>query len=481
MKKIILLILALIPALINAQENLTYQKPSQEILELVDVERAPSVILDDKKEFMILLYRDAYKSIEELSKDELRLAGLRIDPQTNIGSRTSYFNNIRIKNLLAENGSVKDVAGLPENPRISNLSFSPDQSKISFTITTSEGVELWFLDVKEAKAKKLTGPVINANLRDVANWFEDGEALLVKVVAKDRQPLIDTESAVPSGPTISTNDGKKAQNRTYQDLLKNKNDEFNFEQLALSELYKVSLDGTSEKWLDAAMYRWVVFSPDGEYVMIATVERPFSYLVPYNRFPSKTMIYTKDAKLVETVVEVPLIEDLPKGFMACREGRRNFSWRHDKPATLVFAEALDGGDPENEADFRDEVFELAAPFSAQPISILKTINRYSGIEWGTDKLAVAYDYWWNNRNTKTYVFDPSNPNVEPVVLFDRNYQDVYSDPGNFVRKRNEFGSKVLDVQKGKAYLIGDGFTENGQFPFVDQIDLKTGNTSRLYS
>ena len=77
---------------------------------------------------MILLYRDYYKTIEELSEKELRLAGLRINPKTNIGSRTNYYNNIKIKS--PKNKIASQVSGLPDNPRLSNFSWSPDQSKI---------------------------------------------------------------------------------------------------------------------------------------------------------------------------------------------------------------------------------------------------------------------------------------------------------------------------------------------------------------
>ena len=83
-KSIYYAVLCLFIMNIYAQDNLSYQKPPKEILDLVDVSRAPSVLLDDDKETMILLYRDSYKSIEELSKEELRLGGLRIDPKTNI-------------------------------------------------------------------------------------------------------------------------------------------------------------------------------------------------------------------------------------------------------------------------------------------------------------------------------------------------------------------------------------------------------------
>jgi dipeptidyl aminopeptidase/acylaminoacyl peptidase len=478
--RIVVLLLSLLVGFSSlAQENVTYQKPSEEILELVDVPLAPYVLLDDDKEHMVFLYRDAYKSIAELSEKEMRLGGLRINPTTNIGSRVTYFNNVKIKapNLDAE---LKQVSGLPESPRLTNFSWSPDQSMIAMTHTTGEGVEVWVLDVEKAAARKLTDASVNANMRDVINWFSDGESLLVKMLPEDRKPLIDTENVVPEGPTVSVSEGKKAQNRTYQDLLKNKNDEFNFEQLALSELHKVSLDGSIEKWAESAMYNNINFSPNGEYVLISTVEKPFSYLVPYYRFASKTDVYSTDGDLVNTIVEVPLIEDLPKGFMATRTGRRDIGWRNDKPATLYFVEALDGGDPENEVEFRDALFSLEAPFDGEPTELLKTANRFNNIDWGTDEMAIAYDYWFDTRNTKTYLFNPSQPDQETVVLYDRNYQDRYNDPGSFVTKRNEFGKEILAIDGSSAFLIGDGYTEEGQFPFLDEYNLKSRTTNRLY-
>jgi dipeptidyl aminopeptidase/acylaminoacyl peptidase len=480
MKNSILVFTFLVSFCSYAQESVTYQKPSKEILDLVDVPMAPSVFIDDASEYMIFAYRDSYKSIDELSQKELRLAGLRINPKTNIGSRVTYYNQLKIKNLTDPKPQVVDVSGLPSVARLSNFAYSPDQQKIACTNTTPDGVEVWVLDIPQATAKKLTEAKANANLGDVINWFTDGSALLVKMIAQERKSLINTDQAVPVGPTVSVSDGKEAQNRTYQDLLKNKDDEHNFEQLAMSELYKVSLDGSAGKWLGAAMYRSISFSPDGNYVMVTTLDKPFSYLVPYYRFPSKTNIYTKDAQFVQTIVEVPLIEDLPKGFMAVRTGRRNIDWRDDRPATLVFVEALDGGDPEVEVSHRDEVFMLDAPFDGKPQSVFKSVNRFRYILWGTDKVAIAYDRWWNTRNTKTYLFNPSDATQQAEVLFDRNYQDRYNDPGSFVTKRNTLGQRVLAMKGKNAFLMGDGYTENGQFPFVDQFNLKTKKTTNIY-
>ncbi|MEE2931060.1 MAG: prolyl oligopeptidase family serine peptidase [Bacteroidota bacterium] len=464
---------------LSGQVSLTYQKPSKEILDLVDVSLAPSVLINDNKEFIVFLYRESFKSIEDLSKEELRLAGLRIDPNTNIGSRTNYYNNLKIKNIV-DDSKLTQVKGLPENPKLSNFSFSPDQKKIAFTNTTDSGVEVWALDLSRASLKKLTDAKVNANLRDVINWFEDSKSILVKMIPDTRKDLVDTKKTIPIGPIISTNDGKQAQNRTYQDLLKNKNDEYNFEQLVLSELYKVSLNGKRTKWLQEAMYSNVSFSPDGEYVMITTIEKPFSYIVPYYRFPSKTVVYDKYGKKIEKILDVPLIEDLPKGFMAVRQGKRKFNWRDDKPSSLVFVRALDGGDPKNNVPYRDGVFQLEPPFIGKGNLLIKTVNRFRSAIWGNDSIAIINDYWWNTRNTKTYLFSPSDNNSSVKILFDRNYQNKYNDPGTFIMKRNKMGSYILTLDKGNAFLKGAGHSKEGQFPFIDKISLSSNKISRLY-
>ena len=480
MKQFLFFVLLLSVVSVTSQENARYQKPSKEILELVDVEKAPSVLIDNAKEYMVLLYRDAYKSIEDLSREELRLGGLRIDPKTNIGSRVTYFKTIKVKNLKKKGTAIVAIKGLPSHPKLTNFTWSPKQRKLAFTNTTEIGVELWIVDIASATATKLTSAAVNANIGDVINWFKDGQSLLLKVVSESKKALINTKIAVPLGPTISVNNGKKAQNRTYQDLLKNKNDEHNFEQLALSELIKVSLDGSQEKWLGTAIYRSINFSPDGKYVLVNTVEKPYSYLVPYYRFPSKTSVYSQDGTLVETLLEVPLIEDLPQGFMAVRTGKRNFTWRKDTPATLVYIRALDGGDPALKVDFRDEVVALQAPFNGDGKQLLKTINRMSSIEWGNKSIAIAHDYWRSNRNTKSYVFNPSDASQKPVIISDRNYQDKYRNPGSFLTHKNAMGSSVLTLVKGNAFLIGRGYTAKGQFPFVDQLNLNNQKKKRIY-
>lgn len=461
-----------------AQENLSYQKPSKEILALADYQRAPSVLMDTKKDWMLLTYRNTYKNLDDLNQEEMRLGGLRINPVTNISSTVTYITNIKVRKIKDSNEI--QVSGLPQNPKISNLSWSPNETKVAFTNTIATGVELWILDVASAKATKLTDANLNANLGNPANWFRDGESILVKMLPKNRAALIDLKKDLPKGPIVSTSEGKVSSNRTFQDLLKNKADEANFENIVTSELYKVSLSGNATLYKAAHMFIGESFSPDGTYIMLTTIQKPFSYIVPLSRFPQKSEVFDLSGKSISVVNNVPLNEIMPKGFSSVRKGKRNMGWRSDKPATLYFVEAKDEGDQSKKAEVRDEIFLWNAPFTSNPTSLLKMPQRFAGIIWGNDNVVIAIDDWYDTRNTKTYLLNPSNPNEAPKVISDRNSQDIYSDPGNLETVKNQYGRQVLAIENNNLFLMGDGFTKTGQFPFIDEFNLKTIKTKRIY-
>lgn len=461
----------------DAQENITYQKPSAEILKLADYERPPSVLMNSKKDWVIFTYRPTYKTLEDLNQQEMKLAGLRINPVTNISSSVTYSNNLKIRKINDKN--EVQVKNLPDNPKITYISFSPDEKTLAFTHTTDKGVELWIVNLETASAKKITGDNLNANLGTPYTWSNDSQSLLIRTLPQNRPALIDASKDLPTGPIVSTADGKVSQNRTYQDLLKNPQDEKNFEVLTASEIYNVDLNGNLKKVKDQDMYSGLSFSPDGNYLMATVIKKPFSYIVPLNRFPSTTTVYDLKGNAVKTVNDVPLNEIMPKGFSSVRTGKRSMVWRSDAPATLVFAEALDGGDQSKAAEYRDEIFTWEAPFTAAPKSFFKTKQRYEGVSWTNDHYAVVSEGWYDTRNTKSFLVDLNSG--ESKVIDDRNYQDVYSDPGNFNTAKNQYGRTVIDMKGEKTYLIGDGFTKDGQHPFIDEMDVKSLKKKRLYT
>ena len=480
MKKLTLLLFPYFLAIgtTQAQVDITYQQPPKEIVELADAPAAPTLMFDDNNQYIVILQRNQYKSIAELSETELRLAGLRINPVSNIGSRTTYYSNISLQKVGDKQESP--VSGLPAVPRLANFLWSPDQGKMAFTNTVDQGVELWILDIASATCKKISDANLNANTGHPFTWMKSGDKLLIKVVPEDRKPLIDKSTAVPIGPRVSVSDGEKAQNRTYQDLLKDKADEFNFEQLIRSTLFTIDLEGKKEFWKETAMYTGMDFSPDGEYVMIETTHRPFSYIVTMDRFPQVTTVYDKAGKEIKVVRDVPLEEVRPQGFSSTTKEIRQLRWRNDKPASIYYVKALDEGDPSKEVEYRDELYSYDAPFSGEAQSIFKSKQRFQRIIWGNDKMAIASDYWWSTRNSKTYLFNPSDHGVEPEILFDQNVNDRYSDPGSFMTSKNELGEYTLETGKNKLFLIGMGYSPEGIKPFFDEYDLKTKKSNRLW-
>lgn len=461
----------------DAQENITYQKPSAEILKLADYEKPPSVLMNSKKDWVVFTYKPTYKTLEDLNQQDMKLGGLRINPVTNIESTTAYFNNLKIKKI----SDKKDiqVKNLPSNAKIAQLLFSPDEKKLAFTNTTDKGVELWIIDMETAAAKKITEDVLNANLGTPYIWYNDSKSLLIRILPKNRPALIDSSKDLPTGPIVSTSDGKVSQNRTYQDLLKNPQDEKNFETLITSEVYNVDLNGGLKKVMNQDMYSGLSFSPDGNYLMASVIKKPFSYIVPLNRFPQVTTVYDTNGNVVKVVNEVPLTEIMPKGFSSVRTGKRNITWRSDAPATLVFTEALDDGDQYKPAEYRDEIFTWEAPFTSVPKPFFKLKQRFKDITWTNDHYAVVSEEWYDTRNTKSFLIDLNNGDSK--IIDDRNSQDVYNNPGKFNRSKNQFGRSVIDMKGGKAYLIGEGFTKDGQHPFIDEMDIKSLKKKRVYT
>lgn len=448
------------------------------MLDLALAETAPSVMMDTKKDFMVLRYRSKYKTLDDLNQEEMRLGGLRINPLLSISSTITYTTNLKVVNI--KTGEERQVSGLPSNPRIAYLNWSRDESKVAFTHTSSQGVELWVLDIGSATANRLSKDLLNATMGQPYTWLPDNQHLLIKIHPKNRQALLDPKKNLPTGPIVSNSEGSKSQNRTYTDLLKNPMDEENFDRLTTSELHLLNLNGTQKLFKPAAIYASESVSPDGNYVMLTTIQKPYSYIVPLSRFPQVTTVYDVGGREIRTLNEVPLTEIMPKGFSAVRKGKRSMGWRSDEPATWCYVEALDDGNPEKQVPYRDEVFIWKAPFDQSPQSICKTKQRFSGIQWCNETKAIVSDYWYDTRNTKTYLINPSDPTREMRILFDRNEQDIYTDPGNFEMKKNAYGRYVVAEENGKAWLIGDGFTKEGQFPFIDQYDFNTGKSTRLY-
>ena len=481
MNKIIVCFLALAFSLDSFSQSAEgYQMPPQEIAALVDAPQTPAISFNSSGEWMLLMERPGYKSIDELSQPELRLAGLRLNPRTNGSSRSANFTGLKATRI--SQGETITITGLPETPRIQNLKWSPDGRMAAFTHQRTNGLELWVVDPSKGVAQRLTEPVLNDALRGIPfDWMADNETIVYKSVLENRRS-VPVKPLTPKGPVIQETTGKKAPVRTYQDLLKNSYDEDLFEYYMTSQLFTVNVNTKERsKFAQPGMIDQVSSSPNGDYVFISYIERPFSYIVPYYRFPQKNVIVDKNGTQVKSVADIPLAENIPQGFGAVRTGPRSFGWRKDQPAELYWVEALDEGDPSKEVEARDQLFLLEAPFTGNKKASIKFKLRFRGITWGTNELAISYESWWSTRQMITSSFKPIDASSKNV-LFDMSYEDRYNHPGTFQTTSNAYGKNVLLMgDNGKSlYLIGEGASPEGNRPFLRKFDLKSKQTTTLF-
>jgi len=460
-------------------DEATYRNPSPALTRIVEAEATPSVSLSPDRSWMLLQERPNLIDLIDLAQPELRIAGRRINPRTNGASRTRPIHGLLLKSV-ADLGE-KRIGGLPAEARIQHVRWSPDSRHVFFSLTRQDGIESWVAAVDTAQARKLGKLRLNATAGRPCLWTPDSQALICRTVPRERgaEPQ---RTPTPAGPVIRSNAGESAPARTYQDLLKNPHDEALFEFYLTTQLVRLGLDGKHVALGKAALIWSVDISPDGNYLLVETLHRPFSYLVPASRFPLLVEIWAADGSPVRRIVDLPLRDNIPLGFGSVPTGPRSHEWRDDAPATLVWAEALDGGDARAEASERDRVFLLPAPFDGKPIPLATLGLRYAGIRWGNDNIALVSEFWWKSRRTRTWVVRPGDPSAEAFKLFDRSFEDRYNDPGSPVSTPDAAGrSLLLTNAKGTIlWLNGDGASSEGDRPFLDRLELRSGKSERLW-
>ncbi|WP_415289321.1 prolyl oligopeptidase family serine peptidase [Brevundimonas sp. S1H14] len=470
-----------LPVAAVAQEAApTYQQPPAPIAQILDAKPNPGVSVSPDRKTLLLTDRSNLPSIAELSEPMLRLAGYRINPKNNgpANSRVSWLTGLSFQSI--DGGAARPVTGLPANARLTNTSWAPDGRTVAFLVNVPNGLELWVADVAQARARKLNGPMVNAASGSGFSWLPDSSGLLVLAVPAGRgvAPNVDHP---PEGPIITETGGRAAPVRTYQDLLSNAGDEALFGYYFTSQPTAVSLNGRARTVGQPGVILGLSTSPDGRYILQTRVKKPYSYVVPASLFPSDVIVTDLNGREAHRVADLPLRDNVPTPFDAVAPGPRSVQWRADADATLVWTEAQDGGDPRNAAEVRDRVFMLRAPFNDRPQVLLDLKERYAGTTWGRDDVAIVNSRWFNTRHETRTLVDPSNPGAGRVLV-DRNYQDRYNDPGSVMTEPNARGRSVMrfNADGSKVFVEGGGATREGQYPFLDLMDLKTGASERLW-
>ena len=470
----------------RAQNATAYQIPPKPLADLVTVAPTPGVSVTDNGEVMLILEQASAPTIAELAQPELKLAGLRLNPANNGPSRARYVTGLKLKRIgRGASGDETPVSGLPNSRdggpgAISYVQWSPDETKFAFANSTDSRIDLYVADVATATARRVGTLALNAVLGTPFRWASDGKSLIVKAIPTDRSPSAPDVSRVPGGPTTQENLGRKSQAPTYQDLLKSPSDERQFAYYATAQVMRVSLDGQATAIGQPGIILTAEPSPNGQYVLMETVHTPFSYVVPVRRFPTRTDVFATSGSLIKTLNDGPLQDNVPYSPDGAPTGPRDFAWRADAPASVYYTVAQDNGDPKVKADIRDKVFMTEAPFQTPPNQIYAAAFRFEGFEWGSETVAIATEQWWQTRKTVSKVVNPQTG--QATVLFDRSFEDRYTNPGQPDTKRNQYGRDVLNLLPGNELMMLNavGSSPTGDRPFVSVLNLGTKKTRELW-
>lgn len=479
-RKFALLSLALFAGTAQAD----YLQPPEPLLGVMRAPLIPAPTRDPTGTTLLLVKQSQFPPIERVAEPYLKLAGVRVEPR--LRARHDMASGYGIRTCL-EGFSLLDIASrketpvaLPEGACPDWPSWSPDGRRFAFANTTEQGVELWVGETSSGTLRRIEGVRLNPILEHDAAWLAGSDRLLVKLIPESLGDA-PRKSPVPLGPEIKEAAGE-GESSTYEarDTLSGPADEALFDYYATSQLAVVDLvRGNVEEFGEPAVHGNVAAAPDGRHVRVQTLKRPYSYVVTWERFAYDLAIHDLEKDERHLIASVPAAESVPVWGVPI--GPREFQWRADEPATLLWAEALDGGDWKSDAPQRDKVLQLRAPFTGVPAEIARTQQRFSNLSWfeqGSRALLSEYDA--NKRTYRVSLTDISRPKRAAKVLWDLSWDEKYANPGNPVFRSLRNGYSVLHEDKGAIFLRGQGATPQGNRPFFDRFDLASGKTERLF-
>jgi dipeptidyl aminopeptidase/acylaminoacyl peptidase len=472
-----------IPHARQQNAKFTYQKPPAAIRQVLESPAPPLTLVSPTHDRVLVIDSLRHPPVSDLAQPMLRIAGLRINPATNGRHHPPHAVGLRIVSVA--DGKEMKVT-VPANAWIGAPEWAPDGRHFVFTNTAPNATELWIADAATGSAHKVPGVKLNTTYGTPVQWFSGSKTLLVQTVPAGRGAA-PKEDLVPAGPNVQESAGKGAPIPTYEDLLKTRHDEELFDYYVTSQLATVDTQSGAATNIGApAIFESIQPSPDGRHLLVERVVRPYSFLLPAGGFAKDVEVWSVAGKSEHTIATLPNSEQVPlEGVLT---GPRDYTWVSTRPATLVWAEALDEGNPKKKADFRDRLLMLSAPFSAEPTELAKVQYRFQGggfrsraIEFGEKgDWAFIHDYDRTRRWTRTLLIHLGQPGAEPKVVWERSIRDRYGDPGTPVMRTLPNGHRAIAQNGEYIFLEGEGASSKGDYPFLDRYSLETRQSERLF-
>ena len=316
---VIPVVIALLPLSLVAQSGVkapddvlkadTYQTPPRELADAVLAPRYLNVTLTnpspDKKWFLDEI-GDGPVLMKTFSKPFHELGGLFIDFKANRARPLTVRNNVGIQIISAADGSKKNVQ-LPAGARVSNAAWSPDGKSVAFYLHGDDATHIWMADPVTGQSRQVTKTPVLATLVSTFDFTKDGKQIAT-VLVPDTRTAMPQEPASPVGPSVKLAlETDKNRLRTFASLMSTPYQEQLLEwhttgQLALVDVAR----GTVKRVGSPAMIRAIDLAPDGRFVRVTRMLKPFSYDVPVSNFGSIEEIWDDNGKALAKISDRPL-------------------------------------------------------------------------------------------------------------------------------------------------------------------------------
>jgi len=452
-----------------------YKTPPREIVNVIDAPVPPPSITSPDGSWIIPVKMRLYPSVAMLARPCAALASLRIDTEHISRQRTTQYFGLEL--IEVKSGSVTRIE-TPQNRLIDPPSWSFDSRQFAYTAENDKGLSLHVYDVSSKKQRDFPSIRLSNVLGNSFRWLPDNNHLLVRLC--DESITLPKDKGSYISPNIDETSGRVAKLVTYQNLLKSLYDEKCFEYYSRSlfaildiNTGKVTRIGKPDLYLDGTI------SPNGRYLLVSRLLKPYSYKVPYYDFAQSVEIWDLKGKVIASVAKLPVMEEVPTDGVPT--GPRQVDWQPLHGARLYWLEALDGGDPVKKADFRDRIMSQNEPFKDSPQEIMKMQHRFRSIHFLPEKdEAILQDFDRAREWTTISFVNLRKGAAGKKLLSERNIKDDYQHPGDTVREVYNNSCYCAARDGDFLYLSGKGASPRGEHPFLAKISLSNGEKTVLF-
>ena len=366
----------------------SYVRPPDAIARLVAAPRHLNVTLtlpSPDRRWFVRERSDGMPSVTSFGKPHSYFAGLQVDHQANRARSLTTRSAAGLELIDATSGRVVPIE-TPAGASVGGPAWSPDGKQLGFIAHFEAASHVFVADPATGKARQITRTPLLATLVTSIGWSADGRSIVAVILPEGRGPE-PRRPGIASGPLVRLwMDSVESSQRNFASLLQEPFDQQLMEYYVTGQLVRIDLRSRAVTRLGSpAMISAVDPSPDGRWLQVTRLERPFSYVVQYGSFATTEEIWDAAGKVVAVINRVPVRESSDTSSPAARalrdSARRDIAWIPDGRG-LTWIEAVPrrrGGDsadtPQSDPGGRgsrraERVVQWTAPFGPADRKVL---------------------------------------------------------------------------------------------------------------